>query len=143
MRVVEKIFFDQVFKIAMLQVLTELLIILLALEILPRLPAIEPGIQRCQRIHESLWCTTIIRLPILELIMIDRGQKRLLVEALLHDVTKRLLDHLQELLLLCLVGTFRRHGKIWLSDTILEAAIDVLADACIGQCLLQRRTGCG
>ena len=104
---------------------------------------IKPTVKSLQAQHQPPWVRTEIRLPVLELIMVDGSLKRFLIDPFFHQFRKHLIDRLFKFLLLGFIRIFRDNGKIRLENTVFQSAVYVLPDSLIKQRLLHRRPGCG
>ena len=86
---------------------------------------IKPTVKSLQAQHQPPWVRTEIRLPVLELIMVDGSLKRFLIDPFFHQFRKHLIDRLFKFLLLGFIRIFRDNGKIRLENTVFQSAVYV------------------
>ena len=102
---------------------------------------IQPAVHHLQTIHESGRPGAEIRFPVTELIVIQPGLQRLLIDAFLCDTGKLLFDRLHEGGLVRKVRVLGDDAEIGLAKAVFIIAVNVLADLFVKQRLLQGRAG--
>ena len=100
---------------------------------------IQPAVHHLQTIHESGRPGAEIRFPVTELIVIQPGLQRLLIDAFLCDTGKLLFDRLHEGGLVRKVRVLGDDAEIGLAKAVFIIAVNVLADLFVEQRLLQGR----
>ncbi len=141
MRIVQKIFPDQAFKISLSRILLQLIEEAADIQIRPdRSVIVQPGVQYIQAVDQALRIRTEVRLAVVELIVVDSGEQRLPVDAMLRKFLQRLPDGLQEVLLLLRIRVLGRHGVIRLINAALVEGLHVLADSSLPKSLLEGRS---
>ena len=144
MRVLQYTLFNQGFKIALLHLPAQVRIYPVSLKV-RKGPAVvvQPAVHHLNAVHKPLGSSAEIRLPVLEFVIIDCGQKRLLLKALVHDSLQGLSDDRFKFLLPFHGGSLCHHSKERLLYAILIHAEHILAYSAVDQRLLDGRAGHG
>ena len=141
MRVVQKVFPDNLLKIPFLCLLTQCCVGCVCLDMDKGLIVIiKPAVEQLQSVHQSLRCRAEICLAVLEFVMVDRREQSLLVEAVLYNALEHFPDDSLEFLFPVSRGSLCHHAEEGLLIAIVIDTEDILADTLVDQRLLQGRS---
>ena len=137
--VVQKIVFDQLFKISLAHLFLERREGLAELHVDERrLIVIEPCVEGVQAIDKSLGIVAVVGLSVLEFKMVDARKERSLVKAFVRDLLKRILDRLYKLLFALGIRILGGHRIGGLADAEFKKGIHILAYALVPERFFDR-----
>ena len=138
-RVVQKVFSDQLFKISLAHLFPELRERFAELQINEgRHIVVEPCIEGVEAVYKSLGIIAVVGFSVFEFEVVDAREERPLVKALVRDLPQRLLDRFDKLLFalgICVLGRHRIGG---LADAEFKKGIHILADALVPERFFDR-----
>ena len=140
MGIIQQIPVYQLFKIAFLHRLFQIVKGFLVFQMEGGLSVIQPAVQRPESVHKALGSGTVVRLAVTELIEVQSGQQALSVNPLVSQPSQRSLYNCKEFTLLLRIGILGNDGKIRLQNPAVIASQYILTNPRINQCLLQGRS---
>ena len=139
MGVVQKIVFDQLFKISLAHLFLERREGLAELHVDERrLIVIEPCVEGVEAVYKSLGIVAVVGLSVLEFKMVDARKERSLVKSLVRDLLKRILDRLYKLLFALGIRILGGHRIGGLADAEFKKGIHILAYALVPERFFDR-----
>ena len=101
---------------------------------------VQPAVKYVDAVHQSLGIGRVVGLPETEFQEINAGGDGSLIQSLPGQLLQRFADHLQKLLFPGQFAVFHHHREERLVDSVVIAALHILADAGVQKCLFQRRS---
>ena len=104
---------------------------------------IQPAVKQLQSIHQSTRIISEICLTETELMIVDSGTERFLIDSIFHNVFQCIFNHTNKFFLLLYIRILRNYRENRLINSIVIRSGNILADTCIEKCFLQRCSRCG
>ena len=143
MRILKKISADQFFKVSFIYCFLQILKYLKQLHLCKRsIILIQPVSQNIKTVHQSFGIRGEVCLTVTEFKVIDSCFHCLFINSILDNISKYLSYHRYKLFFSFRIGALCDHCKIWLKNSVIIRAIDILAQLCIQKCLFQWCSRC-
>ena len=143
MRILKKISADQLFKVSFIYCFLQILKYPEHLHLCKRsFTLIQPVSQNIKTVHQSLWIRGEVCLTVTEFKIIDSRFHCFFINSILNNISKHLSDHRYELFFSVRIRSLCDHCKIWLENSVIIRAIDILSQLCIQKRLFQRCSRC-